>query len=208
MIPVPAPAPPDFHVDWDALDARFDWVRAMRGTVQDPIHHAEGDVWIHTRMVCEAMCALAAFRTLGERERRIAFLGALLHDVGKPTRTQIGDDGRVTSKGHSAHGALLARRILWRLGVPFDEREEVVALVRHHQEPFWLIEREDPLRLVAASSQRVRCDLLALLAEADARGRTCEDQAKILDAIALYRAYAEEQGCLATPYAFPSAHAR
>ena len=31
--------------DWDALDARFEWVRAMHGVVQDPIHHAEGDVW-------------------------------------------------------------------------------------------------------------------------------------------------------------------
>ena len=22
------------------------WVRAMKGVVQDPVHHAEGDVWI------------------------------------------------------------------------------------------------------------------------------------------------------------------
>jgi putative nucleotidyltransferase with HDIG domain len=180
----------------------------MKGVVQDPIHHAEGDVWIHTKMVCEAMAGLPAFRALPETQRRIAFAGALLHDVAKPTRTQVGEDGRVTSKGHSTHGAMLARRILWQQGVAFAEREQVVALVRHHQEPFWLIEREDPLRLVAASSQRVGCDLLALLAEADARGRTCDDQKKILDAIELYRAYAEEQGCLSTPYAFPSAHAR
>lgn len=205
---IPIPTPPDFRVDWDALDARFDWVRAMRGTAQDPIHHAEGDVWIHTKMVCEAMASLAAFRALPESQRRIAFAGALLHDVAKPVRTQVGEDGRVTSKGHSTHGALLARRILWQLGVAFGDREQICALVRHHQEPFWLVEREDPLRLVAQSSQRVSCELLAILAEADARGRRCADQAKILDAIALYRAYAEEQGCLSTPYAFPSAHAR
>lgn len=202
------PRPPSFAVDWDALDRRFEWVRAMRGVVQDPIHHAEGDVWIHTRLVCEAMARLDAFRALTEEERTIAFAAALLHDVGKPRRTVVGPDGRVTSKGHSTHGAMLARTILWRLAVPFAAREAIVALVRHHQEPFWLLEREDPLRLVAASSQRARCDLLALLAEADARGRTCADQARILDAIALFRAFAEEQGCLTSPYAFPSDHAR
>lgn len=61
-----------------------------------------------------------------------------------------------------------------------------------HPAPFWLIEREDPVRLVAMISQTARCDLLALLAESDARGRVCADQAHILDNVALFRAYCEE----------------
>jgi predicted kinase len=202
------PTAPSYAVDWDALDARFEWIRAMKGTAQDPIHHAEGDVWIHTRMVAEAMSRIEAFREADRGARAIAFASALLHDVSKPTCTKVGEDGRVTSKGHSTKGALLARRILWRLGFPFHAREAVVALVRHHQVPFWLLEREDPFELVARISQTVRCDHLALLAEADARGRTCADQARILDNVALFIEYCKERSCLDTPFEFPSDHAR
>src|SRR5690606_8693239 len=86
--------------------------------------------------------------------------------------------------------------------------EAVVALIRHHQAPFWLLEREDPLELVARISQTARCDRLALLAEADARGRVCEDQARILENVALFVEYCREHGCLEAPFAFPSDHAR
>jgi predicted kinase len=202
------PTAPAWAVDWAALRARFPWVRRMDGTPQDPFHHAEGDVAIHTHLVCAAMSALPAFRALDGDARLVAFAGALLHDVAKPDCTRSADDGRVTSHGHSVRGALLARRILWRLGMPFAAREQVVGLVRHHQAPFWLLEREDPHRIVAAISQGVRCDLLALVAEADARGRTCADQRRILDNVELFRTYCEENGCLTSPHAFPSTHAR
>lgn len=191
-----------------ALHARFDWVRRMDGTPQDPVHHAEGDVAIHTHLVCAAMASLPAFRSLDDEARLVAFAGALLHDVAKPDCTRSDDEGRVTAHGHSVRGAMAARQILWRLGLPFALREQVVGLVRHHQAPFWLLEREDPHRLVATMSQTVRCDRLALLAESDARGRSCADPQRILDNVELFRAYCEEQGCLAAPFAFPSAHAR
>jgi predicted kinase len=202
------PVAPPWSVDWDGLRARFDWVRRMDGTPQDPIHHAEGDVAIHTHLVCAAMAALPAYRALHDEARLIAFAGALLHDVAKPDCTRTDDGGRVTSHGHSVRGAMMARRILWRLGMPFVEREQVVALVRHHQAPFWLLEREDPERLVATISQTARCDLLALVAEADARGRTCADQQRILDNTELFRTYCAEHGCLDVPLPFPSDHAR
>jgi len=190
------------------LDARFAFVRAMKGTPQDPVHHAEGDVWIHTRMVADALVALPAFRALSADERGVAWTAAILHDVGKPHTTRTDESGKITSQGHSTRGAVLARQILWRLGAPFASREHAVAIVRHHQAPFWLLEREDPRSLVARISLTARCDLLALVAEADARGRECRDQARILENIELFRAYAEEHGCLAAPFAFASDHAR
>jgi predicted kinase len=102
----------------------------------------------------------------------------------------------------------LARQILWRSKVPFEMREMVVAMIRHHQAPFWLLEREDPRDLAIRISQTARCDLLALLAEADARGRTCEDQKRLLDNITLFVEYVKEHGCLDKPFEFPSAHTR
>ncbi len=202
------PSRPSWTVDWSALRTRFDWVRRMDGTPQDPIHHAEGDVAIHTHLVCAAIASSPVFHALDDDARLVAFAGALLHDVAKPDCTRTGDEGRVTSHGHSVRGAMAARQILWRLGMPFAMREQVVGLVRHHQAPFWLLERDDPHRLVTTISQTVRCDWLALLAESDARGRTCADQRRILDNVELFRIYCEEQGCLTAPFAFPSAHAR
>jgi predicted kinase len=202
------PRPPDWRLDWNALDEAYPWVRRLAGCAQDPVYHAEGDVWIHVRMVCEALAALPAWRALPEAERQLVFAAALLHDVGKPDCTRVGPDGRLGSRGHSRRGSILARQILWRRGVPLVPREQVAALVRHHQVPFHLLDRDDPQRLAIEVSQTARCDHLALLAEADARGRTCADQAHLLDQVALFVESCREEGCLTAPRAFASDHAR
>jgi predicted kinase len=204
----PCPVPPHFYVDWDMLDQRYDWIRALRGCPQDPVHHAEGDVWIHTRMVCEAMAALPAWRELPEETRSLLFSAALLHDVAKPECTRHEPDGRITSRGHSRRGAVVARRLLWRMGVPFGVREQITGLIRYHQAPYFLIDREDARRLLLEISQSARCAYLAILAEADVRGRICADQNRLLDNVALFAEYAREEGILTGPYEFPSEQTR
>src|SRR5262249_27558054 len=84
----------------------------------------------------------------------------------------------------------------------------VCAIVRQHQTPFFLVDREDARTLALRLSVTGRNDWLALVAEADARGRTCGDQKRILDAVDLFRAYCEEQGCLAGAWPLPSDAAR
>jgi hypothetical protein len=66
--------------------------------------------------------------------------------------------------------AITSRILLWRFGAPPSERERVAALIRHHMVPFHLIELGDSRRLAIQVSQTTRCDLLAVLAEADAHG--------------------------------------
>jgi predicted kinase len=80
--------------------------------------------------------------------------------------------------------------------------------VRHHQVPFFLIEKDNAARTARAISQAARCDHLALVAEADARGRRCADGQRLLDNIALFRELCTETECLDRPAPFPSAHAR
>src|SRR5262249_38774629 len=140
------PQPPSWQVDWAALHERFPWVRNLAGCPQDPIYHSEGDVWVHTRMVAEALAGMTAWRALPEAKRQAVFTAALLHDVAKPDCTRPGPDGRLTSRGHSRRGAILARQILWRLSVPFAIREQIAALVRYHQLPYYLVDRPDALR--------------------------------------------------------------
>jgi predicted kinase len=201
------PSPPAYRVPWDALQA-FAWVRALEACPQDPIHHAEGNVWIHTRMVLETLCAMPSWRALPESEQRAVYLACLLHDVAKPATTRTEENGRITAKGHSRRGELMARKILWELGVPFSTRELVCCLVRHHQIPFYLIERDDARRLAAEISLVARCDLLALVAEADIRGRECADAPRILDSIELYREFCRDEGCYDRPRSFASPHTR
>jgi predicted kinase len=202
-----APSAPSFAVPWDALQA-FDWVRALEPCPQDPVHHAEGNVWIHTRMVLETLVSLPAYRALSAGDQSAVFAACLLHDVAKPMTTKVEDDGRVTAKGHSRAGEMYARRLLWEMGAPFSFREMVCGLIRYHQIPFYLIEREDAQKVAAEVSLACRADLLALVAEADIRGRICQDLPKVLDSIELFRAFCAEEGCLDRPRSFASDHTR
>jgi predicted kinase len=102
----------------------------------------------------------------------------------------------------------MARRILYELGAPFPLRELTCTLVRYHQMPFFLLERDDARRLATEISLVSRCDLLALVAEADLRGRICNDTGRFLENIALFEEFCREEGCWNHPRAFPSAHTR
>lgn len=202
------PRPPDWRLDWDGMSSAFPWLRALRDCPQDPSWHREGDVLVHTRLVVEALVAAPAWRALPAEERETLFAAAVLHDVAKPAYLQADPVGRVSTRGHAGRGEVAARQILWRLGVPAARREAVCQLVRHHQVPFFAHRRPDRARLAILVSQTVRCDRLALLAEADARGHVCPDQAVLFEGIAAFRADAAAQRCLDRPRAFASDQAR
>ncbi|MEG4037065.1 AAA family ATPase [Microcoleus sp. S36b_A4] len=204
------PEPPDWFLDWDSIQNHFDWIQNLKGCQQDPIYHAEGDVLIHTKMVCEALISSPNWRQLPVQERSILFVAALLHDVAKPAFTKIEADGRISSKGHARQGARMVRQILSQFDPPvqFEIRETVVAIVQFGSLPIWLIDKPNPQQSVIKVSQVVRCDFLALLAEADVRGRHCADRQELLDKIELFREFCQENNCLDTPRQFPSAHSR
>ena len=202
------PTPENASIDWPTIDLAFDWFRRLADCPQDPVFHAEGDVGIHTRMVTEALVADPAWRRCDTQARASLFWAALLHDVAKPACTRVEPGGRVIAPGHSRRGQIMTRRILWRMAAPFRQREEICHLVTHHQMPFYLIERDKPQRRLHAVSLQTRCDLLAILAAADANGRVCADRPRLLDNIELFRALAHEEGCDAQPRHFASAHSR
>src|SRR5207244_1863952 len=74
--------------------------------------------------------------------------------------------------------------------------------------PLYLLERERPERLIHTISLRTRCDLLAILARADVRGRICPDAARLLEQIGLFEELAIEEKCNNSARSFPSAHSR
>lgn len=195
-------------VDWDSAVAAHPWLAALAETPQDPEHHAEGDVLVHTRLALAELAALPGFVALSAAEQTLTFWAVLLHDVCKPHTTRVEDNGRITARGHSRRGAIWVRNFLWERGLPFGEREQIAALIRHHQQPFFLVDKPDAEQRLAALSLELRCDLLALVAEADARGRQARDRQRMIDNVELFRQLADERGCLRSPQTFVSPRAR
>lgn len=95
-------------------------VAAMKGVEQPPEYHPEGDVWMHTLLLLEGM----------HHPTLTLALGALLHDVGKPSTFRIAE--RIRFDGHVEAGVHLAHQILTRLRFSNDEIEQVEALVANH----------------------------------------------------------------------------
>ncbi|HCL5258836.1 TPA: AAA family ATPase [Salmonella enterica] len=194
---------------WPALRQRFRWVDEMHQVPQDPRHHAEGNVGIHTEMVLDALSAMPAFQQCSPQQQEIVWAAGLLHDVEKRSTTQRDENGRIQSPGHACKGELTARQLLWRdIPTPFVLREQITALVRLHGLPLWLLERPAAERLLLTAAMRIDTRLLALLARADTEGRQCPDKQEMLDRIALFELFCQEQQCWGQARAFSSDLAR
>ncbi|MEM7040537.1 MAG: AAA family ATPase, partial [Bacteroidota bacterium] len=191
----PAPGKP---LDWAALNA-FDWVKALKDVPQSPVYHAEGDVWIHTRMVMEALLDLPGYQALSEQRRHELFLATLMHDIAKPLCTVIDPDGTIRSPRHALRGRNMSRLTSYSGEAgnipPFQSREHIAQLVRYHGLPLWFLEKERSEVVVRRASLVADMECLALLAEADVRGRICADQDELLDRVEMFREYCKELGC-------------
>ncbi|WP_373542745.1 AAA family ATPase [Chamaesiphon sp.] len=202
------PTTPGLQINWAVILCQFPCLRSLAKCEQNPLYHAEGNVWIHTQMVCEALVARPAWQAMNVTERSILFAAALFHDIAKPLTTQVAEDGSITAKGHVNLGAQMVRQILADLHTPFTIRETIVAIVRYESLPLWFWDKPQPLRSIVKASQVVRCDWLALMAEADVRGRICVDGTKLLETIEFFREFCQEHDCLDRAYPFSSDHSR
>ncbi len=209
-------------IDWSGIEAALSsFVIPMSRTEQNPEFHAEGDVWTHTKMVCENLMKLDSFRGLSEERKQAVFVAALLHDIGKIPTTRWEDD-KWTSPNHTLVGSKMARQFLWLLGfcgTPEKQqfRETVCNLIRYHSFPPHAIDDPDGKRkLLAIAANGHNCpmftiELLCTLCEADALGRVCqkeEDRIHMTEQVQLCREFAKESGYYDVPYPFPSSHTR
>ena len=205
--PVDIPPGAPEHVWTSVFDEMFRGASAQLSlTPQDPIHHAEGDVWTHTKMVVNALLSHPRYAAGNDVERFILWTAAALHDITKPQATKVMEDGRVTAPGHSRTGAIWARQYLWQQHTPTPIREMVCALIRYHQSPFHAFSQRDQGTaefLARKISTDCSIELLNALAWSDMTGRQCHDQQTTLDNIEIFGLVAQELGCWDRPYAFP-----
>ena len=206
LVPAPGKQP-----DFPACLAAFPALELAKTTPQDPRYHGEGDVWIHTQMVVEALLALPQYRDANRADQEIVFLAALLHDIAKHSTTVIDPvTGAIGQPGHSRKGAIDARIALWDAGVPFAVREAICRLISVHQVPFYALagsrRGKSAEFIVRELSWQLSIPLLAMLAEADMLGRVCADQQQVLDNIALFCEVARDEDCFGQPRRFADAH--
>ena len=208
LVPVPGRSP-----DFEACLEAFPQLRLAVKTDQSAPHHREGTVWVHTQMCIEELLALEEYQRLPRSDQEVAFLGMLLHDIAKCSTTVVDPEtGRIGHPGHSRKGAIDARVALWDAGAPFEQREAICRIVGAHQYPMWALAGsrtgKSPEYLVRWLSWQVNLRLLALVAEADMRGRICDDAQTALDNIELFRELAQEEGCFESPRRFADDHTR
>lgn len=185
------------------------WCRAMAACPQDAEWHAEGDVWTHTKMVCQQLLRLDEWPLLSHRDRILLIMTALFHDAAKPLTSQVGPEtGRVTSPKHAVRGEHLVRGVLRELGCDLTTREEIARLVRYHGRPAFLLERPAPAHEVIRLSWLVNNHLLYLFALADTRGRDTDSMSRPEENLHFWKLVAEENGCFDQPYPFANDHAR
>ena len=103
----------------------------IRGVPQDKRWHPEGPVEKHTQEAADKAALYAREDGLNKKDTQVAVLGAMVHDFGKSTHTQITED-KISSRGHDEHGAPKARDFLTRIGSPESMRTTIPTLVSMH----------------------------------------------------------------------------
>ena len=188
-------------------------------TMQNPLYHAEGNVYTHTEMVTQALVETDQFGKEEKSVRLCLFLAALFHDVGKIKTTRL-ENGAWTSPHHAEAGERAVRAYLWNeLGLSGTKervllREAVCSYIRYHMKPSYLPEytnaRRTALRYASEGELLPLFSLfrLCLLAEADARGRISDDLASSLEKIAFTRELIREYACENGAYPFPTRHTK
>jgi tRNA nucleotidyltransferase (CCA-adding enzyme) len=161
-------------LDLGVIDQLFPELKALVGCEQEPEWHPEGDVWTHTLMVVD--CAREMNSDLDRPQLITVMLGAVCHDLGKPSTTAL-IDGRIRSLDHEEAGVAPTHAFLNRLNVHsidgYDVRGQVIGIVAQHLKPGAFFKAgnvgDGAFRRLA---QKVDLELLARVARADCRGRT------------------------------------
>ena len=156
------------------IDRLLPELKAMAGCPQEPEWHPEGDVWVHTLLVIDE--ARKRIDDLDKPRQITVMLGAVLHDVGKPSTTAF-IDGRIRSMDHEQQGVEPASAVLDRLNIQtiggFDVRFHVLGIVAHHLKPGMFRQSKTPVSDGAFRrlAQKVDLELLARVAKSDCEGR-------------------------------------
>ncbi len=171
------------------LGAWFPEVEALLGVEQNPKHHPEGDVFVHTMQVLNRA---AGYRTKAANPLGL-MLSALTHDFGKPTTTKFIQEAW-HSYGHEKEGVSVARRFLDRLTGEKKLCHYVLTMTEYHMKPNMLAVAKASVKATNHMFDAVpEPQDLIYLAMADSGGNK-EAEPFLAERLEIY------QACMAKPY--------
>jgi len=170
--------------DCGALARLLPELDALFGVPQPMARHPEVDAGLHSLLTLRR----AAERTADPAIR----FAALLHDVGKAATPR--EDWPHHAE-HARRGGRVAERIAARLRLPAAVRALVILAARHHAaaQRIDTLTPAQALQLFAAIGDRPRLEALALICEADHRGRLGYEHALLPQAALLRDAFVAQR---------------
>jgi predicted kinase len=184
---------------------------AMKKTPQNPEYHAEGNVFRHTEMVCEALTGLPQWKYMQEEEQALLFLAASFHDIGKTVCTRM-EEGAWVSPRHTLVGEKVFRQIAYRSGdlfqMTFRQRELVAKLIRCHGLPVWFWTKQNPDFELFKAAESIPLVLLYLLSKADILGRITTVPDHLSEQVEMFADYAKELHLWKSPHKFANLHTK
>lgn len=158
---------------WDVIEQIPEFA-VLKECEQSAKWHSEGNVWNHTKLVCDA--AVKICESLKQHNTTFAkylLTAALFHDIGKGTTTIFKKDDW-HSYGHEIASDKLTRKLLWDEG--YEVREAICGLVRWHMEPLFMFTHKHYYeRIIDLSKNIVSWDLLINLKKCDILGSKPSD---------------------------------
>lgn len=199
-------------IDWDLIEKEIlhPFVDKLRNTEQEYIYHQEGNVLIHTKMVCEALIKLEEYNKLNKRKQLELFLSALFHDIGKTVCSKI-EDGKIVSPHHAGTGALMVREYFWKeLKYSGNKeyqriRETICLLIKYHSKPIFIFDEERQIIKISLNNNLTddfSIEMLCILSKADIIGRIGPDQKNQLEKIEICKLNSMNLNCYDKAFVF------
>ena len=189
------------------LQELFPELFALLSTQQSEKYHPEGNVFEHTMQVIDAAASLR--EQCSDDEHKLSLMyAALCHDIGKPATTHERADGKITSYEHEVVGAAMVQPFLSRFCGDKSIIKTVKKLVRHHMDPGNFLKNNARSsaykKLALRLMPETNCAMLALLMEADKRGRNGQGHTPLpapVEAVEHFLVKVQQAGVLKAPEA-------
>lgn len=161
-----------YLIDTEWID-NYPELKSIVNLEQEPAHHPEGTVDIHSALTMEAAADIADREGLEGDDKAVLMISALTHDFGKATTTDKDETGKIISHGHHIEGVPLVEKFLKRLNIKKDIIKQVLPLVEHHMDHIWYdsTNKGTNVRQLAEKLNNATIKQLLYVIESDHSGR-------------------------------------